>query len=313
MARDGLAPALAVPTPTGCGTCSSRKPAAFCRARPGRSRQLDVTEADAAAIEEICRRVDGIPLAIELAAARIAHLAPRQIADRLDDRFRLLARGRASQLPRHDTLRSLVVLEPRSAVGRRTRGVSAVWRSSPTGGRSRRLRRSVAKARSTCSDSLWTSHWSWWTSSRPRCATACTRPFGIMRWSNWTRAARPRGQTAACRVLSCGGGRCRAAAVRDRAAAAARSPRPRAREPATRAPLVNREWRDRHWPATGGSTLAILAGARLPARGAVRLERLLAVARPAEPTSGRARALNAIGFLASSRVTTCARRCSRRA
>jgi non-specific serine/threonine protein kinase len=67
-----------------------------------------VTEADAGAMEEICRRVDGIPLAIELAAARITHLAPRQIADRLDDRFRLLTRGRSSSLPRHDTLRSLV-------------------------------------------------------------------------------------------------------------------------------------------------------------------------------------------------------------
>jgi predicted ATPase/DNA-binding CsgD family transcriptional regulator len=77
------------------------------RARAARA-SFELTEADTAAVEEICQRVDGIPLAIELAAARIAHLAPRQIADRLDDRFRLLARGRSSTMPRHDTLRSLV-------------------------------------------------------------------------------------------------------------------------------------------------------------------------------------------------------------
>ncbi|HYZ91472.1 MAG TPA: LuxR family transcriptional regulator [Actinomycetota bacterium] len=45
-------------------------------------------------IAEICRRVDGLPLAIELAAAHVSHLAPRQILERLDDRFRLLAGGR---------------------------------------------------------------------------------------------------------------------------------------------------------------------------------------------------------------------------
>jgi predicted ATPase/class 3 adenylate cyclase len=44
-------------------------------------------------IVEICRRLDGIPLAIEFAAARVTHLSPRQIADRLDDRFRLLTGG----------------------------------------------------------------------------------------------------------------------------------------------------------------------------------------------------------------------------
>ena len=77
------------------------------RARAARA-SFDLTEENAAAAGEICRRVDGIPLAVELAAARIAHLAPQQIVDRLDDRFRLLARGRSSKRPRHDTLRSLV-------------------------------------------------------------------------------------------------------------------------------------------------------------------------------------------------------------
>lgn len=55
------------------------------------------------AVVEICRRLDGIPLAIELAATRISHLSARQIADRLEDRFRLLAGGRR-RIQRQQTL-----------------------------------------------------------------------------------------------------------------------------------------------------------------------------------------------------------------
>jgi predicted ATPase/class 3 adenylate cyclase len=60
----------------------------------------------AAAIEEICERLDGIPLAIELAAARVAHLTPREIAARLGDRFKLLASRERSGEKRHATLRA---------------------------------------------------------------------------------------------------------------------------------------------------------------------------------------------------------------
>ncbi|MEU8704377.1 BTAD domain-containing putative transcriptional regulator [Streptomyces sp. NPDC048565] len=60
------------------------------------------------AIGEICRRLDGLPLAIELAAARLRLLTPRQIADRLDDRFRLLTSGSRTVLPRQQTLRAVV-------------------------------------------------------------------------------------------------------------------------------------------------------------------------------------------------------------
>ncbi|MEU6704855.1 AfsR/SARP family transcriptional regulator [Streptomyces wuyuanensis] len=63
---------------------------------------------DAEAAEEICRRLDGLPLAIELAAARLRMLTPRQIADRLDDRFRLLTSGSRTVLPRQQTLRAVV-------------------------------------------------------------------------------------------------------------------------------------------------------------------------------------------------------------
>ncbi|MDL2079117.1 BTAD domain-containing putative transcriptional regulator [Streptomyces sp. GXMU-J15] len=63
---------------------------------------------DPAACAEICRRLDGLPLAIELAAARLRMLTPRQIADRLDDRFRLLTSGSRTVLPRQQTLRAVV-------------------------------------------------------------------------------------------------------------------------------------------------------------------------------------------------------------
>nr|WP_199809274.1 AAA family ATPase [Streptomyces sp. NRRL S-244] len=63
---------------------------------------------DPAAVAEICARLDGLPLAIELAAARLRLLTPRQIADRLDDRFRLLTGGARTHLPRQQTLRAVV-------------------------------------------------------------------------------------------------------------------------------------------------------------------------------------------------------------
>ncbi|WSL53235.1 winged helix-turn-helix domain-containing protein [Streptomyces sp. NBC_01725] len=66
------------------------------------------TDEDPVAADEICRRLDGLPLAIELAAARLRMLTPRQIADRLDDRFRLLTGGSRTVLPRQQTLRAVV-------------------------------------------------------------------------------------------------------------------------------------------------------------------------------------------------------------
>jgi predicted ATPase/class 3 adenylate cyclase len=66
----------------------------------GRTTDLEV-------ISEICRRLDGIPLAIELAAARVRAMSPAQIRDRLDERFRLLTGSRRS-MERHQTLRHAV-------------------------------------------------------------------------------------------------------------------------------------------------------------------------------------------------------------
>ena len=65
---------------------------------------FELTDANAPIIADICRRLDGIALAIELAAGRIDAFGLRELAARLDDRFRLLTRGRRTALPRHQTL-----------------------------------------------------------------------------------------------------------------------------------------------------------------------------------------------------------------
>jgi predicted ATPase/class 3 adenylate cyclase len=67
-----------------------------------------VTNTVSPAVAQICRRLDGIPLAIELAAARVKVLSLEQIAERLDDRFRLLTGGSRTALPRQQTLRALI-------------------------------------------------------------------------------------------------------------------------------------------------------------------------------------------------------------
>jgi predicted ATPase/class 3 adenylate cyclase len=67
-----------------------------------------VTAANAGAVAAICRRLDGIPLALELAAARARALPVDAIAARLDDRFRLLTGGDRTSLPRQRTLRALI-------------------------------------------------------------------------------------------------------------------------------------------------------------------------------------------------------------
>jgi predicted ATPase/DNA-binding SARP family transcriptional activator len=73
-------------------------------ARPG----FAVDQATVGPVLRICRALDGMPLAIELAAARLHALSPTQVAARLDDRFRLLADGRRPVAGRHQTLRAVI-------------------------------------------------------------------------------------------------------------------------------------------------------------------------------------------------------------
>jgi non-specific serine/threonine protein kinase len=67
-----------------------------------------VTAGNAPAVAEVCRRLDGLPLALELAAARLRALTVNQVRERLDDRFRLLSGGRRTALPHQQTLRATV-------------------------------------------------------------------------------------------------------------------------------------------------------------------------------------------------------------
>ena len=73
-------------------------------AKPG----FTLTNMNAFSLAQICYRLDGIPLAIELAASRVKVLSPDQIAARLDDRFRLLTGGSRTALPRQQTLRAMI-------------------------------------------------------------------------------------------------------------------------------------------------------------------------------------------------------------
>jgi predicted ATPase/DNA-binding SARP family transcriptional activator len=103
-------PSLALPAADATSEQAAASPAVRLFAdrasavRPGFALDADTVDA----VVRICRALDGIPLAIELAAARVRALTPVQVADRLDDRFALLSVGSRGALPRHQTLRAIV-------------------------------------------------------------------------------------------------------------------------------------------------------------------------------------------------------------
>ncbi len=102
---------LAVPAETGTGSAElAASPAVrLLRDRAGAVRQdLGTDEATVATMVRICRALDGMPFAIELAAARLRTMTLEQLANRLDDRFRLLTGGSRTALPRQRTLRAMV-------------------------------------------------------------------------------------------------------------------------------------------------------------------------------------------------------------
>ncbi|MEU7900435.1 BTAD domain-containing putative transcriptional regulator [Nonomuraea sp. NPDC049152] len=103
-------PPLAVPEKGASAAETAASPAVRLFADRGRSVRpgFSVDDGNSAVVGAVCRRLDGVPLAIELAAARLRALTPEQIADRLDDRFRLLTGGNRAALPRHQTLRAVV-------------------------------------------------------------------------------------------------------------------------------------------------------------------------------------------------------------
>jgi len=107
-------PSLGLPEP---GIVASSSPtslkrygaiALFVERAEAADQHFTLTDENAPAVADICRRLDGIAFAIELAAARVRMLSPQQLQRRLDERFRILTGGSRTALPRQQTLRALI-------------------------------------------------------------------------------------------------------------------------------------------------------------------------------------------------------------
>jgi predicted ATPase/class 3 adenylate cyclase len=124
-------PSLSLPEEHNVTQCESAR-LFIVRAQAVLSR-FAVTPANLPALANICRRLDGIPLALELAAARVRALSLEQIAARLDDRFQLLTGGSRTALPRQQTLRALIdwsyslLTEPEQVLFRRLAVFAGGW------------------------------------------------------------------------------------------------------------------------------------------------------------------------------------------
>ncbi|MBV8344056.1 MAG: adenylate/guanylate cyclase domain-containing protein [Candidatus Eremiobacteraeota bacterium] len=104
-------PSLAVPrgdSPTSEEALQYGAIALFAERASALDAKFRLTDESAPFVAEICRRLDGIALAIELAAARVRVLPPRRLAQKLDERFRLLIGGSRAALPRQQTMRALI-------------------------------------------------------------------------------------------------------------------------------------------------------------------------------------------------------------
>ena len=103
-----LVPPLSLPEPFDATPERSEAVQLFVERARAVKTSFALTDENRANVVQICRQLDGLPLALELAAARLRALTPRQIAERLDDRFRLLTTGNRAALPRHQTLRAAI-------------------------------------------------------------------------------------------------------------------------------------------------------------------------------------------------------------
>jgi predicted ATPase len=108
--------------------------ALFCARARAHYPGFDVDDANAPAVAEICRRVDGVPLAIELAAARCGLLSPAEIAQRLQDALGALGSGARDAPARQQTLRATIdwshelLSDPRSSASPASRSSPAARR-----------------------------------------------------------------------------------------------------------------------------------------------------------------------------------------
>jgi predicted ATPase/DNA-binding XRE family transcriptional regulator len=107
-------PSLSLPTPqeasrlTASGAVDYAAILLFIQRAQSIDHRFRLSEDTAPIVADICRRLDGLPLAIELAAARVKILSPRQLRERLDERFRVLTGGSRDALPRQQTIRALI-------------------------------------------------------------------------------------------------------------------------------------------------------------------------------------------------------------
>ncbi|MFI7705052.1 ATP-binding protein [Nonomuraea sp. NPDC049480] len=105
-------PTMSVPETDGAGPADALRQSDAVRLFVERAQAavpgFEVTDANRDSVTRICRRLDGIPLAIELAAVRLRAISVQQLLTRLDDRFRLLTTGPRTALPRQQTLRALI-------------------------------------------------------------------------------------------------------------------------------------------------------------------------------------------------------------
>jgi predicted ATPase/DNA-binding SARP family transcriptional activator len=100
---------LSLPEASGLGPQARSEAATLFADRAGSAKPaFTISTANAEDVDEICRRLDGVPLAIELAAARIPSMNPAEIVARLDERFRLLTLGPRAAVERHQTLRATI-------------------------------------------------------------------------------------------------------------------------------------------------------------------------------------------------------------
>ena len=172
---------------------SSCSPTGPAMARP----DFALSDDNAAAVAEICRRLDGVPLAIELAAARVRALSLAEILDSLHDRFRLLTGGARTAVRRQQTLRASVdwshalLTEPERVLFRRL----AVF----LGGFDLDAAHAVAGAGDDASASRywisspcwWTSRWWWPTTAGAERGTGCWRRCASTRWKSSASPAKP--------------------------------------------------------------------------------------------------------------------------
>ena len=97
-------PPLPVPAPRAASVGDGDAVELFAQCAAAAVPGFTVTDANRACVIRLCRRLDGVPLAIELATVRLRAIPLEQLVDRLEDRFRLLASGRRAALPHHQTI-----------------------------------------------------------------------------------------------------------------------------------------------------------------------------------------------------------------